>query len=53
VTFSEFYFDLTHPNALFMQHRAPLLESNPVLAWQMIAAVLLAANMSWLFYFFS
>ena len=52
-TFSEFYFDLTHPNASFMQHRAPLLESNPVLVWQMIAAVLLATNVSWMLYFFS
>ncbi|MBT8438305.1 MAG: bifunctional protein-serine/threonine kinase/phosphatase, partial [Gammaproteobacteria bacterium] len=47
-TFSEFFFDLTHPNATFMKHSAPLLESNPTLLWKSISAILLAGNIIFL-----
>ncbi len=47
-TFSEFFFDLTHPNNDFMKHSAPLLESNPTLFWKISCGVLLAGNMIWL-----
>ncbi len=50
-TFSEFYYDLTHPNPAFMQQSAPLLESNPLLLWKLVAAVLFATNLAWLVYF--
>ena len=47
-TFSEFFFDLTHPNATFMKHSAPLLESNPVLFWKISTGILLLGNLAWL-----
>lgn len=47
-TFSEFFFDLTHPNATFMKHSAPLLESNPVLFWKISTGLLLLGNLAWL-----
>jgi serine/threonine protein phosphatase PrpC len=50
-TFSEFFYDLTHPNASFMKYSAPLLDSNPTLFWKIISGVLLATNFIW-FYFF-
>ncbi len=50
-TFSEFFFDLTHPNSAFMKHTAPLLESNPTLLWKIISAVLFVSNLGILFYF--
>lgn len=43
-TFSEFFYDLTHPNTTFMKHSAPLLESNPTLTWKLISGVLLLCN---------
>ena len=50
-TFSEFFYDLTHPNVNFMRHSAPLIESNPLLLWKIISAVLLAGNLTWLFFY--
>jgi serine/threonine protein kinase len=50
-TFSEFFFDLTHPNAAFMQRSAPLLENNPSLLWKLATAVLLLGNIIWLYVF--
>ncbi len=47
-TFSEFFFDLTHPNATFMKHSAPLLESNPLLFWKISTGLLLLGNLAWL-----
>jgi serine/threonine protein phosphatase PrpC len=48
---SEFLFDLAHPNpALHAGTAAPLLERNPVLAWQLLSLVLalaLAAVLTW------
>ena len=52
-TFSEFFFDLTHPNALFMKHSAPLLESNPTLFWKATSGILFVANIIWLYFFIS
>lgn len=50
-TFSEFLFDLTHPNATFMQRSAPLLENNPALFWKISSAILLLGNLIWLYLF--
>ena len=52
-TFSEFYYDLTHPNATFMKHSAPLLDSNPTLAWKLISGALLLGNVIWLMIYIS
>ena len=52
-TFSEFFFDLTHPNPSFMKQSAPLLESNPTLLWKSISAILLVGNIIWLTIFLS
>ena len=52
-TFSEFFFDLTHPNPSFMKHSAPLLESNPTLLWKSISAIFLIGNIIWLTIFLS
>ena len=52
-TFSEFIFDLTHPNETFMSNSAPLLESDPVVAWKMISAVLLTGNIILFYLLFS
>ena len=51
-TFSEFFFDLTHPNDSFMKRSAPLVESNPTLLWKSISGILLLANLIWLYIFF-
>lgn len=50
-TFSEFLFDLTHPNASFMKRSAPLLESNPTLFWKVTSGILLLGNFIWLYVF--
>jgi len=50
-TFSEFFFDLTHPNAIFMQRSAPLLENNPILFWKITSAILILCNIIWLYIF--
>ena len=51
-TFSEFLYDLNHPNETFMGHAsAPLLERNPTMFWQMISAILLLGNIAWFIYF--
>ena len=52
-TFSEFFFDLTHPNPAFMKQDAPLAERNPLLLWKLIAAALFAGHLVWLAVFFS
>ncbi len=40
---SEFMFDLRHPNKGFLEStRAPLIERNPALLWQMVSAALMA-----------
>ena len=52
-TFSEFLYDLSHPNESFMRHSAPLLERNPTSFWQMISGILLLGNIAWLIIFIS
>lgn len=47
-TFSEFFFDLTHPNATFMKRSAPLMDSNPTLFWKVISGILFLGNLGWL-----
>lgn len=43
-SFSEFLFDLQHPNEKFMPNNLPLLERNPIKTWQIISAILLISN---------
>lgn len=52
-TFSEFFFDLTHPNHTLMKHSAPLLEKSPVAFWKASAALLLLLNLVWLWLYIS
>ena len=52
-TFSEFIFDLTHPNETFMSNAAPLLESDPVIVWKIISAILLTGNIILFYLLFS
>ncbi len=52
-TFSEFYYDLTHPNPDFMKYHAPLLETNPALFWKTLSGLLFIINIGWLIYFFA
>jgi serine/threonine protein kinase len=52
-TFSEFFFDITHPNPSFMKYSAPLLESNPTLFWKLASGILLLGNFAWLVVFAS
>lgn len=47
-TFSEFFHDMTHPNHALMRNAAPLMESNPVVFWKVVAATLFALNLCWL-----
>ncbi len=44
-TFSEFLFDLTHPNSAFMNRSAPLLKKNPDLIWKLAAGVSIIVNL--------
>jgi len=44
-SFSEFYHDITHPNEAFMKGSMPLLEKDPIIFWQTIAATMLLLNL--------
>ncbi|MCW8957236.1 MAG: bifunctional serine/threonine-protein phosphatase/kinase, partial [Gammaproteobacteria bacterium] len=50
-TFSEFFYDLTHPNEVFMKKNLPLIEQDPILVWQVISAILLIGNVVLLYLF--
>jgi serine/threonine protein phosphatase PrpC len=52
-TFSEFLYDLTHPNESYMSGAAPLLERNPVLVWQVVSGILFLGNAAWFIFYFS
>ncbi len=43
-TFSEFFYDLQHPNEKFMDHHIPIIEKNPVIVWQVIAGLSLLGD---------
>jgi len=49
-SFSEFLFDLQHPNEKFMSNNLPLLERNPIKTWQFISAILLVLNIFLLYF---
>lgn len=51
-TFSELYFDLTHPNSAFMGKAAPLLQQSPTMIWKIATVILLAGNIAWLAFYF-
>ncbi len=44
-TFSEFLFDLTHLNTVFMKRSAPLQESRPDMLWKLVAGVSIIVNL--------
>ncbi|MFK5986799.1 MAG: bifunctional protein-serine/threonine kinase/phosphatase [Pseudomonadota bacterium] len=44
-SFSEFIYDLKHPNEKFLQQSLPLIQSNPLKTWQLISAALLISNL--------
>ncbi len=46
---SEFLFDLRHPRSEFQAPRAPLAEGNPVVFWQIVAALLAIVVVALLF----
>lgn len=52
-TFSEFLFDLTHPNSAFMNRSVPLLESHPDLLWKLVAGVSIILNIVLIYSLFS
>ena len=52
-TFSEFLYDLTHPNESFMNRSAPVLESRPDMVWKIIAGISIIVNMILLYAIFS
>ncbi len=52
-TFSEFLFDLTHPNSSFMHRSVPLLESRPDLLWKLVAGVSIIVNLVLIYYILS
>ncbi len=43
--FSEFLYDLQHPNEKFLLNSQPFMEKKSVLTWQLISAVLLISNL--------
>lgn len=47
-SFSELFYDLTHPNASLIKIKSPLIDKNPVLFWQVISSLLLASHLLWL-----
>ena len=43
-TYCEFYYDPSHPNALFMKRNSPLIESTPAAFWKTTSAGLFLIN---------
>jgi serine/threonine protein kinase len=52
-TFSEFLFDLTHPNSAFINRSAPLIERNPEIVWKLAAGISIIINLLLLYSIFS
>lgn len=52
-TFSEFLFDLTHPNSAFINRSVPLLESRPDILWKLIAGFSVIINLVLLYTIFN
>jgi len=52
-TFSEFLFDLTHPNSAFINRSVPLLESRPDLLWKLVAGISIIVNIVLIYSFFN
>ena len=48
-TFSEFMYDLTHPNSVFMNRSMPIIDSSPVTFWRTAATILFVLNIVILF----
>jgi len=45
-SFSEFFFDLTHPNPVFMNRALPFIDSSPVIFWKTASLLLFALNLA-------
>jgi serine/threonine protein kinase len=52
-TFSEFLYDLTHPNANFLNRTAPVIEQHPDMLWKILAAASVALNLVLLYALFA
>lgn len=48
-TFSEFLYDITHPNSNFLNRSAPVIEQNPVIIWKVIGITSLLLNLALLY----
>ncbi len=48
-TFSEFLYDLTHPNANFLNRSAPVIEKHPDMLWKLLAGASLLLNLGLLY----
>ena len=44
-TFSEFLFDLTHPNSAFINRSVPLLQGKPDLLWKLVTVLSIMVNL--------
>lgn len=52
-SFSEFFYDLTHPNNTLIKIKSPLIDKNPVLFWKVSAGLLFLTHLLWLVLYFS
>ena len=52
-SFSEFFYDLTHPNHSLIKIKSPLIDKNPVLFWKVTAGLLFLTHLFWLMLYFS
>ena len=46
-TFSELFYDLTHPNKSLVKNQSPLIDKNPVLFWKVVAGMLFVTHLFW------
>ncbi|MCK5002755.1 MAG: bifunctional protein-serine/threonine kinase/phosphatase [Gammaproteobacteria bacterium] len=52
-SFSELFYDLTHPNSSLIKIKSPLIDKNPVLFWKVTAALLFISHFLWLSLYFN
>ena len=52
-SFSEFFYDLTHPNDALIKVQSPLIDKNPLLFWKICTGVLALSHLLWLNYYLS
>ena len=52
-SFSEFFYDLTHPNDSLIKIKSPLIDKNPVLFWKVTTGLLFLTHLFWLLLYLS